>query len=195
MSIEVFLSTLLGAFLGVSLPFLIADLRARRAFETALDAIFAESEAYVQGVRARRNFLMQDAQRSWSQFKAQQSRMVANNVRDPTDIAGVLISQYAQYLRPADVFLLRQSQENLAVLLSGLRSFEFASPANLDERLDALIENAARRSWLIWNVATRSDHKFSQSSYNELIQALNAVPSKRLKLVTKPAPGVDEGKE
>jgi hypothetical protein len=185
MSIEAFLSTLLGAFLGVSLPFVIADFRAKHAFGTALDALFAESDAYFQGIRARRNYLIQEADRSWSQFEKSQAGLIASNVLEPTDIVEVLVSQYARFLRPADVFLLRQSQENLTILLRGVRSTTFKSRQDLDSMLGALIEHAARRSWLVWNVVSRADAAFTQAGYNQLIQALDATNAKRLRSVRR----------
>jgi hypothetical protein len=46
--------------------------------------------------------------------------------------------------------------------------------------LSSLIEHSARRSWIIWNVVSRQDGVFSQPAYNQLLDALNASPDKRL---------------
>jgi len=187
---ETFLSTLLGTFLGVSLPFLIQDFRSRKAFFTALDAIFAESSAYFEGVRARRNYLLREASGSWSSVRSGQSPLIENNVLEPTDVADVLISQYAQYLRPSDVFLLRQAQENIVILVSGLRTASFRTENDLDEMLSGLIEHSARRSWILWRIVSRRDDaEFSQPAYNELIEALNASPERRLASVRGFVPG------
>ena len=102
--VEPFLPTLIGAFLGISIPAAIAALREWIGYRRALNAVFAHIESETQGYRARARYVRQQIDRN-SQTSVENLRSVAAmSFGQPAETVSPWISQYSRFLRAEEVF-------------------------------------------------------------------------------------------
>jgi hypothetical protein len=182
-----FLSTLFGAFLGVAAPHAIGVRLERRNYRRALDIAFVACDGYVQGIQAGANFVLAELKRHPNRF-AQLAPRLIRNFEAAENVAPLFVSAYAKFLRPQDLFLLAQAEQNLRLLIGNLADAADSDFAALDNALGALREHAARRSWIVFGMSRLEQRPFSIEAYNGLITALNTTPDRRVTLVAYDPP-------
>jgi hypothetical protein len=95
---ESFLSTLLGAFLGVSLPFVISAIIERINFKKFLNTVFVQYETYSQHCRVMASRIVGEAAGSWSKFQKESRKTLTMNFESSVDCSDLLLAQYSKFL-------------------------------------------------------------------------------------------------
>ena len=183
---EAFLSTLVGAFLGVSLPFVIRAILDRRSFLRTLNSLFVHHETQTQHYVASAKYVLSEATRSWPAFQKQMHPMLTRNFVPPIDHTEMLISNYSRYLRQSDVFQLEQNRQNTIFLFKNLVEGEFVSLQDLSTAVETLIEFSRRKAWTLFLMAKKKDLPFTAPNFEALVHALNSLgANKRLQKVKR----------
>ena len=110
---EPFFSTLLGAFLGVSAPFVISHWLESKAYRRALDSAFVISDTYFQGTFGCFKLIQASLPKTPSGFTKSALELVTANIEAPAPLAGTLAATYSKFMTSEAVFLLAQSDQNL----------------------------------------------------------------------------------
>lgn len=171
---ESFLPTLVGAFVGISLPFIIRAILDRRSYLRTLNSFFAHHETQTQHYVASAKYVLAEASRSWVSFQKQIHNIVRKNFVPPLDHSELLISSYSKYLRQSDVFRLEQNRQNAIFLYKNLTESDFENVQDLSTAIETLIEFSRRKAWTIFMIAKRKDLPFSVTNYEALVQQLNS---------------------
>jgi len=183
--VEPFLPTLIGAFLGISIPAVLVALREWIGYRRALNTVFAYIESETQGYRARARYVRQQVERD-SQMSVEKLRSVAaTNFGQSAETVAPWISQYSRFLRAEDVFHLVQDTQNVHVLLNNLQKAIFEDTQTLVVTLEQVVEFSARRAFDLFCIAKRTHIEFTTGRYNALIEALNSERKKRVTKVRK----------
>lgn len=181
---ESFLPTLVGAFLGVSLPFVIRAVLDRRSFMKTLNSLFVHHETQTQGYIGKSKLVLTEAAKSWSSFGKNMHQTISKNFEPPVDHSELLLSAYSRYLREIDVFLLAQNKQNALFLYKNLTESNFEELQVLSTVIETLIELCQRKAWAIFMIAKRKNLPFSIDNYNELVRQLNMKKQKSLQKIT-----------
>ena len=182
---EPFLPTLLGAFAGISVPFVISAILNWAAYRRALNAVFAFYETETQGYRARSLFLAQLLQGDPDIDVKKLQSIAVKNFQSSPDLASTLVSQYSRYVKSEDVFHLVQDRQNIEVLTDNLRADDITDSAGVSNVVEHIVEFAARRTFSVFRIAKRTRVEFSAERYNALISDLNRTRTKRVTRVRK----------
>jgi hypothetical protein len=177
---ESFLSTLLGAFLGVSLPFVISAIIERINFKKMLNTVFVQYETHSQHCRVMASRIVGEATASWSKFQKKSRKTLTMNFESIVDCSDLLLAQYSKFLRPSDSFAIIQDRQNTAIVLRTLLDAEYESANDLNATLATFNEFLLRRTWTLLNIAKRRDLSFSSAKYNLLIEQIGKMKNKRL---------------
>ena len=177
---ESFLSTLLGAFIGVSLPFIIAAIIERNNFKKVLNNIFVQYETNSQHFNKRAEYVANEAEGSWEEYKKNSSRTLAMNFGSIIDCSDLLLGQYSKYLRPSEIFLVVQDKQNIAILLNTLINSNYEKASDLRYVMNALADFLVRRTWTLFVIAKKEDLQFSSEKYNLLIERIGKMKNKRI---------------
>jgi len=176
-----FFSTLIGAFLGVLLPFIINEIIEKKNFIKLLNSIFIRYEALNQDFRGKKNFLEDEVLGLDNKINENYKELLSVNFPVTGDCSFLLIDKYYKYLRPEDVFHLIQDSQNMQVLHKSLLSSTFNSMNDFTKSINAFIEFAVRRTWTVFLIARGIDIVFSIENYNRLIEEINNSKHKTIK--------------
>lgn len=177
---ESFLSTLLGAFLGVSLPFIIGAIIERNNFKKVLNNVFVQYETNRQLFNKRAEHVLQEAEASWEQYRKDCSKTLSMNFSSIVDCSDLLLGQYSKYLRPSDIFLVVQDKQNTSISLNTLINSNYEKPADIRYVMNALAEFLIRRTWTLFVIAKKKDMQFSAEKYNLLIEKIGKMKNKKI---------------
>lgn len=180
-----FLATLLGAFLGVAGPLAISARIEARNYRHALDAAFVQCEGYTQSVAALGGYVLNSLRQEPNRFRKLAPLLISQNFEVPEGVTPFLAGPYAKFVRPGNLFLLIQAEQNLRRLVRNLQTAAEADLGSLDNALDALREHAARLAWVVYNMSQETPTEFNIDSYNTLISILNSTKDRRISSVRK----------
>lgn len=177
---EPFLPTLLGAFLGISVPFVVSSILSWRRFRRATNVLFTYYQTETQGYQARSHFIAQQTAHNKSMTTIELHALANKNFHPSADLVSTFISQYSSYLKSEDVFYLSQDIQNMQILLHGLIHDEVVDPNALMNAINHVIEFSARRTFNLFRVSARVRAEFSVENYEILINELNRSQTKTL---------------
>lgn len=182
-----FLSTLLGAFLGVSLPFVISAILERINFKKMLNTIFVQYETYNQNFSVRAAYVVKEADQSWQDYQKNCRNTLAMNFGSVVDCSDLLLNQYSKFLRSSDAFHLIQDKQNTATVLNTLINSNYEKANDLNSVLTSFGEFLVRRTWTLFTIAKKEDLSFSREKYNSLIMRIGKMKNKKLTKVKNSA--------
>ena len=174
---EAFFSTLLGAFLGVSCPFVIAHILERGRFKKTVNFLFIKTELFYEMLLAvDREFIS----RMNNKKEEERRSLLVTNLGDHFEATQFIPVNQWKFIKLERQFGVMSSDHNVRVAMSSLLTGSFKVDTEIKAALNTLILAAAMSMWEILLLTEKKELnvKFDRPKFLEMIDALNAMDNK-----------------
>jgi len=175
--LEAFIATLLGAFLGVSCPFIIAYFIEKRSYRKNVNLVFIKCNMFYSMLLNVNKVVLPRMQKM---NEVERRLLLITNIGNYIDIAQLIPQNQWKFIKQNNQYNLLLSEQNVRVTMSNLLEGSLKTSEEIQSALGILIEASARRIWAIFLLSNRRklDMEFEKTTFLKMIGSLNDVDNK-----------------